>query len=258
MKSYQEVFMVRKAFGVLILHGFTSSLDTVKAVEPPMQALGLPTSMPVLRGHCAASPDALKGVNWQDWVADGEAALQELLKKVDKVIIVGLSMGGQVALILAADHPAEVDSIVLAAASVQLVNPLAPHRPLNFLVPIVKLLFKTWKTPPVRADKSLLKYNTNYTWAPADAIFTFLDFGAATIERLPDVKVPALILQSRNDHTVLPESANIIYNSISTPGKDKKIIWYEVTDHEMFMDCEVDKIVADIVGFVKKRIAKKS
>jgi carboxylesterase len=249
--------MVKKAFGVLILHGFTSSLDTVSALEPPMQALGLPTRMPILRGHCAESPEALRNVKWRDWVTDGETALKELLKEADKAIIIGLSMGGEVALMLAADHPERVDSIILAAASVQMANPLAPGRPFGFLLPVVRRVFKTWQVPPVRTDKSLLKYDTNYSWAPIEAISEFLDFGPPTLRRLEDIRTPALILQSKKDSIVLPVSATTIYNGLATPKSQKKIIWYEQTDHEMFMDLERDKIIGDITRYVKQRIGKK-
>ena len=62
--------MTRQPYGVLIVHGFTSSLDCVNGVQPFVQDLGLPTRMPVLRGHGAESPEALRGVTWHDWVAD--------------------------------------------------------------------------------------------------------------------------------------------------------------------------------------------
>jgi len=96
--------MSKKPYGVLIIHGFTSSLDCVCEIEPPLKALGLPTRMPVLRGHNAGSPEALRGVTWLDWVADAKSALQDLLTEVERAIIIGHSMGGLVALNLAADH----------------------------------------------------------------------------------------------------------------------------------------------------------
>jgi len=248
--------MVKKPFGVLIVHGFTSSVDCVSPIEPPMKKLGLPTRMPILRGHSAESPDALRGVKWEDWLADGESALLDLLKEVNKVIIVGLSMGGLVTLDLAAMYSDKVDSIVLAAAGVQLANPLAPGRPLSFLRPVIKVFFKKWNVPPVRADQSLLQYDNNYHWAPMDAIDELLEYSGHGLQNLEKVRVPTLILQSRKDVSVVPESAEWIYDRISTPKKDKKIIWYEVTSHEMFRDCEVDKIVADIEQYVRGRIGK--
>jgi len=43
--------MAKQPFGALIIHGFTSSLDCVKGLQPPLAALGLPTRMPVLRSR---------------------------------------------------------------------------------------------------------------------------------------------------------------------------------------------------------------
>ncbi len=81
--------MGEQPYGVLIIHGFTSSLDCVSGIEPPFKSLGLPTRVPVLRGHGAESPEALRGVTWHDWVADAEAALKDLLTEVDQVVVFG-------------------------------------------------------------------------------------------------------------------------------------------------------------------------
>ena len=245
--------MAKQPLGVLIVHGFTSSLDCVCGLEPPIQALGLPTRMPVLRGHSAESPEALRGVTWRDWVADGTAALHDLLTEVDKAIVFGHSMGGLVALTLVADNAAVVDSLVVAAAAVQMVSPLAPGRPLGFLRPLVARLLKKWDLPPTYADAALAQYDTNYPWAPMDAVASFLEFSQVTRRRLPEVRVPTLILQSRKDTTVAPESAEIIYHGISTPAEQKRIVWLEVTEHEMFRDCERDTCIEAVVDYVRER-----
>ena len=245
--------MKKQLYGVLIIHGFASSLDSVSEIEPSLKSLALPICMPILRGHGQKSPEALRGVTWHDWVADSEAALQGLLTEVERVIIVGHSMGGLVALTLAADHVDTVDSIVLAAAAVQLASPLASGRPLHFLVPLILRLFKKWDLPPVYADQALAQYDTNYHWAPMDSISSFLEFAEVTRRRLPEVRVPTLIIQSRKDTTVSPESADIIYNTISTPAEQKRIMWLDVTEHEMFRDCEKNAIVEAVVDYVRER-----
>jgi carboxylesterase len=210
--------------------------------------------MPTLRGHGAASPDALRGVVWQDWVADAEAALQDLLTQVQRVIIVGHSMGGLVTLTLAAEHAEVIDSIVVAAAAVQLASPLAPGRPLHFLAPLVARLRGTLDMPPTYADPELAQHDTNYPWVPADATLSFLEFGKITRLRLPEVRVPALIIQSRNDSTVAPESATIIYEGISTPREQKRLVWFDETEHEMFRDCQRDAAVETVVDWVEERM----
>jgi carboxylesterase len=239
--------------GVLVVHGFTSSLDCVSGVESAVKELGVPTRMPVLRGHGAESPDALRGVTWPDWVADAEAALQELLTEAEEAIVFGHSMGGLVALNLAADHDDVIDSIVVAAAAVQLTSPLAPGRSLHVLAPLVTRLLDKIDMPPVYADPSLAQHDTNYAWAPTDAVASLLAFSKRTRQRLSQIEVPTLILQSRNDSTVAPESATIIYEGIATPPEQKEIVWFEETEHEMFRDCEREAARAVVANWVRKR-----
>jgi len=86
-----------------------------------------------------------------------------------------------------------------------------------------------------------------------DAIASFLEFGEVTRRRLPEVRVPALIMQSHQDTTVAPESADIIYNNISTPPDQKRIVWFEVTEHEMFRDCESEATIQMVVNYVRER-----
>jgi len=246
--------MSKKPFGVLILHGFTSSLDCVREVEPPLQAMGLPTRMPVLRGHSAESPEALRGVRWPDWVADADTALNDLLTEVEKAILVGLSMGGLVTIELAADHEDKIDSIVLASAALLFQNPMAPGKPLGFIRPLVGKLVKNWETPPDYADKSLEKFNTNYTWAPMDAVVSLLDFSQAARNRLPEVKAPALILHSHKDTVVDPKSAEHLLAELGTPADQKKIVWFERTNHEIFRDCERGAAIEAIAQYVRGRI----
>jgi exodeoxyribonuclease V beta subunit len=87
----------------------------------------------------------LIGVTWADWLADGAAALAELCTRVDRVILVGHSMGALVALQLAADHGNcgdQLDSLVLLATPLQLASPLAPGRPLAWLRPLLARLLR--------------------------------------------------------------------------------------------------------------------
>jgi carboxylesterase len=245
--------MNKQPYGVLIVHGFASSVDSVSGIEPQLKLLGIPTGMPVLRGHGQSSPAALRGATWHDWMADAEVGLQALSSKAERVAVVGHSMGGLVALNLAADHAAEVDCIILAAAGIRLGNPLAPGRPLHFLQSLVSRVFKKWDLLPEYADPSLARFDTNYHWAPMDAIVSFLEFSELTRRRLAEVKAPTLILHSRKDTAAVPENADIIWKGISTPVEQKQIVWFERTSHEMFQDCEREAVVGAVVNYVRQR-----
>ena len=153
--------MSKLPYGVLILHGFASGLDSVSELAPPLTALGLPIRIPILRGHGAETPEALRGATWHDWLTDADSALDNLLIETEKVIVIGHSMGGVLALNLAMTHGDQLDSIILAAPAIQLAVPFSPGKPLYFLVPLVPALFKKLDLPPVFTDPTLAKYDTN-------------------------------------------------------------------------------------------------
>lgn len=81
----------------------------------------------------------------------------------------------------------------------------------------------------------------------------FLAFSAAARARLPEITTPALIVQSRNDSTISPESATIVLDGIATPASDKRIVWFKETEHEMLCDLEADDVVMSILNFVRER-----
>jgi carboxylesterase len=248
--------MTTEPYGVLILHGFEASPDTVRGLEPPLQAMGLPLRMPVLRGHAQPSPEALRGITWHDWLIDAEAALEDLGQEARRTIVIGHSLGGLLALNLAADRADRIDSLVLAAAAIQFTSPLAPGRPFNFLVPLLALFLRRWDTPPVYADPACAARDTAYRWTPGDALCSLLAFSRVTRRRLPEVRAPALIMQGRRDTIVAPESAEIIYRDISTPPEQKRIAWFEATEHGIFCDCEQEAAIGVAVGYVRERVGR--
>lgn len=246
---------MKKPYGVLILHGLSASLDCVNGLEPPLRELGLPIRMPVLRGHGGASPEALNGVRWQDWVVDGDAALQDLLDEVERAIVFGHSMGGLVALNLAGRDAARFDSAILAAPALLFNSPVATGKPLGFLAPALTYVLKKWPMPPDYADPELAKNNTNYPWIPIESVAQTLEFQKAVRAHLFQVRQPLLMIGSRRDPTVDPKSFEIIASGVSTPPEQQRILWFDQTKHEMFRDCECDCIIEAIVDYVKERIS---
>ena len=180
------------------------------------------------------------------------------MAEAEKVIVFGHSMGGLLALNLAASHGHQLDSLIVAAAAVQLASPVAPGRPFSFLAPVLTRVLTRWNMPPKYAQPDLAQYDTNYRWTPTDALGSFLELSGQTRTRLEEITVPTLILQSRRDTTVAPESAEIIYNSIATPPADKRIVWFDRTEHEMFLDCECDKTIGAVVDYCRERMAQGS
>ena len=245
------------SFGVLILHGFTATLDSVKALYTPLCEIGIPVLMPQLAGHGASSPDALRGVTWEAWMKDADKAFQELRCHSERVIIIGHSMGALLSINLAVRYGSEIDSLVLVAPAIKLASLFAPGRPLHFAVPIVSRVIKKWDLKPY-ARKSNEGCAPHYAWVPTDAVVSFFDLLKKTLPLLKKVTVPVFILHNRRESTVLPESATILCDSIATDSSEKSIVWLEHSEHQTFCDCEKEKAVRFIIDYVSVRIARKS
>lgn len=242
------------SLGVLLLHGFSSNPENFRYTVALLEAHNLEYQVPLLSGHGAHSPKALSGVTRQMWLKDCEQALHELSTRVDKVIILGHSMGGWLALNLSIEFRAIIDSIIIAGSSMRTVSFFGPGRPMHFLVPMMARLYKHWDFTAVYTDQSMVHSDSGYDWLPTDAFIQLFDLLKMTQQRLAEVDVPILILHSRNDSTNDPRGVKPMYQSIATPAKDKQVIWFEKTEHSMFLDCERDVVNATILDFLKERI----
>ena len=247
----------RTPFGVLVIHGFTGTLDSVSALSKPLKELGIAFKMPLLAGHGAASPDALRGVGWDAWMADADRAFQELALDAERIIVIGHSMGALIALNLAVRYQGQVDSLVLATPAIKLVSLFAPGRPLHFAARIVSRVVKKWELKAVFAGQRIPGCVPHYAWVPTDAVISLFELIEKSLMLIDRVNVPALIVHNRRESTVLPESATILYNRIGTDPSEKSIIWLERSDHQIFCDCERDHVVQTITGYISDRIALK-
>jgi carboxylesterase len=194
--------------------------------------------MPLLRGHGCDSPQALCGVTWSDWLEDASTALVELRGRAGSVIVLGHSMGALLALLLAAEQPEGIDSLVLAATPIQLASPMAPGRPLEVLTPLLGRLLRRWPLPRDYADQALAASDTGYPWVPMEALLSFLQLSVVVRRRLVEVHQPVLILHSRADRVVTPAAADLLASGLRTPKDQVHMAWFERSGHELFLDGE--------------------
>ncbi len=229
--------------GVLVLHGFTSHIHCVDPLLPGLEEMGVPYRFPILRGH-GTRPEDMENVTAYDWYEDAENALLDLYQDAEKIIVIGLSMGGAMALDLAAYHRDKVSAVVAVAAAIKVADPLAP------LSPLLASLVRFWPSPNAFNDKELAKKeNKNYPKFATRSFVSLYRYIKGTKNRLSFVRAPILILQSKKDTVVSPESAKIIYEKVSS--REKEIMWFEKTNHEMLLDLEHEKVIQAVLDFVK-------
>ena len=95
-----------------MLHGYTSSPYEFLDFSKDFEIDGFSLSIPLLRGH-GKSVAELKNCQWYEWFEDAKKALFELRKSCKRIFVIGQSMGGTLALHLAAHY--QVEGLVLLA-----------------------------------------------------------------------------------------------------------------------------------------------
>jgi carboxylesterase len=231
---------------VLVLHGLTSSLGSIMPVVERLAPHGIPCATPWLRGH-GTRPEDLAGVTWRDWYDDASAALDTLLAECEAATVVGLSMGGLVALHLAVERPDRLCGVVAVAPALRQAHPLAP------LVPFVAP-FRRYLTVPARgySDATRARLAEGYSRLPTTTFLSLVAYGRWLLPRLGRIHVPVLLLHSHADRVIRPDSATRIYERLT--GAPKELCWFHRSGHEMLVDCEADAVLDAVEAFVLARM----
>ena len=109
--------------GVLFLHGFTGGMFEVRPfIQYVEERTDWITSVPILPGH--DFPIDLSKVSAESWMMEAELALNRLRKETDRIIVVGFSMGGIIALYLALRY--KIEKLVLLSAAAKYISPRYP------------------------------------------------------------------------------------------------------------------------------------
>lgn len=229
--------------GILVLHGFSASLDTVSGLAPRLEQAGLKYAMPTLRGH-GSSPEQLLGVTWRDWLEDARESLLELTADGRRGVVIGLSMGGLLALVLAAEHRPRVAGVASLAACLRFRSPLVST------VGLLRRVITWWPAQPDYEDPEQARSDTNYTRFPVEGVASLQDLARVADALLPTVRAPLCVLASTNDPVVPQSAARRILARSGSPHRE--VHWFHRSRHEMLRDVERDSVSDALMQFIAR------
>ncbi|MFJ3200707.1 alpha/beta hydrolase [Streptomyces sp. NPDC086989] len=226
--------------GVLLCHGFTSTAQSMRPWAEYLAEQGLTVSVPLLPGHGTRWQD-MQLTGWQDWYAEVDRALRELLEQCTRVFVFGLSMGGALTLRLAARHGDAVSGIVL-------VNPVNKIKdPMAFALPVAQHFLRS--TAGIASDIAKPGVaEIGYARVPTRAAASLRQFLKLVDTELPQVTQPVLLLHSRQDHVVSPADSARILARISSTDVTETLL--EQSYHVATLDHDAEQIFADSYAFV--------
>jgi carboxylesterase len=100
--------------GFLLIHGLGGTPTELKFLAQGLNRAGHTVVCPLLAGH-GTSTDEFNQSRWTEWYLSAEAALIEMRKTCEVVIVGGVSAGAVIALRLAAERPKDVAGVSLYA-----------------------------------------------------------------------------------------------------------------------------------------------
>lgn len=226
--------------GVLVLHGFTGSPQSVRHWAQGLAAKGHTVLLPRLPGHGTDLKDLAASL-WSDWVGEAEMSLRGLWEHCSRVFVCGLSMGGTITLDLAARYGERLAGVAVVNASVHTTDPRAKLAPLLAKLPItVKGVASDIADPGER--------ELAYSRIPTRAAYQFLQYQELVRERLVDIQVPLLVMASRRDHVVASSNAAKIMERAKS--EEKELLWLERSYHVATLDYDRDLIVERTATFI--------
>jgi carboxylesterase len=230
--------------GVLLLHGFGDTPQTLSLLARKLHEAGYSVLAPLLPGHGRSMRD-FSSATADQWIEAARRSLTEMRSAGSPVSVVGLSMGGAIATVLAAE--ANITALVL----------IAPYLGMPLSLRMAAATHRVWgraageinaRNPRSIHDPIEREKNLAYGAVTGRALSQLWRVVRRARSALPSVVAPTLIIQSREDprvSTLVAESALEMLGA-----NEKRLVLTEGAGHIITVDYGRERIFSEVISWL--------
>jgi len=178
-----------------------------------------------------------------DWLFAVTRSFEELRRQCSDVFVVGLSMGGTLALRLAQLNPEAIRGVVVVNPSIH------SHDRRLMALPVLRFVVRS--VPGVINDIKLSGQDeVGDDRMPLKALYSLTKLWRQTSDDLPLVQCPVLVFGSTEDHVVEPTNAMEVVRRVGSP--DVNFFALHDSYHVATLDNDAPLIVEQSLKFVER------
>jgi carboxylesterase len=237
---------------VLLIHGGGDTPQTLRYLADVLHAHGYAVRAPLLPGHGRVLREFSR-VTADAWLDAVRTEYRALRARYAWVGVIGLSMGGALAVQLAAE----------AGASLPALGLVAPYLTIPPFLRRAAKYSHIWGAlfPYVRSADSgrSIQDPAEEAKSRAYGVFTPAALRALTITAdratavLPRVTAPTIVIQSREDNRITPQACETAYTALG--ARDKRLVWVEGAGHIITVDRGRERVIRELVEWFDERVA---
>jgi carboxylesterase len=189
--------------------------------------------------------------HWTDWTASVEDGFHLLSGSVDRIFLVGLSMGGVLSLLMSTRFTERVAGVVAMSTPYQLPDD-HPLWTLKLYSLFVRDAPKSKEAPGSSwFDKAAFDGHISYPKNPMHSVIQLKLLLNEMRAALPKVDKPVLLIHSKDDPYVLPENMEKIYAGLIN-ARDKTKVYVTGSGHVVTRDAARHQVFELARDFIKR------
>ncbi|PXW89168.1 esterase/lipase [Streptohalobacillus salinus] len=225
--------------GVLLLHGFTGGPHELEPLTTFFQdTTDWDVVVPTLPGH--GLDLQLAGHSYEEWIETAEEAFLALQDRVDKIFLVGFSMGGMIAGYLAGKY--HVDKLIM-------LSPSRKYLDLKQMTEKASQLLKDSLVGELEENFTYKMYQHKRGKIPVKSYIEFMKCMEVTKSYLKKIDAEVLVLQGIQDGLVPYQSSHELDREI--PG-DIEVIYYSDSTHMIILGDDKKRVIHAVYTFLTR------